>query len=140
MRAVRTIIAVGGDALLAFHVVDDHVHLLLRGDRRATDELAARIRRALERDLGVMLADPRPSLVEGDRLARNRLEYVLCQNEEHNLDRDDALWLGSSLWDYLGLRSIDGYQPDVRPLVPWYRPRHALSKIGLPELKMCEAT
>lgn len=91
--------------LLAFRLVDSHIHVLLLCDRRSAGELARRVA------LAVHAAVPPGAAFEQCRVRpftdaahlRNAFDYVLRQNARHGVAHDPR-HDGSVLPDLLGLR------------------------------------
>ncbi len=102
-RAVRAIVAAAGAALLAFHLSDTHVHVLVLANRARAGRLAQALSAALRRALRTCL--PPASITEingGDHLSA-AFEYVLCNDQRHGVEPDP--WReNTNLPDLLGAR------------------------------------
>ncbi len=104
-RLVRVVVRVVGAELLAFHISDTHVHVLVL----ATRLRAGRLAQALALALGTALEQKLPPAAitpvqDADHL-RAALEYVLCNDEKHGVVPDP--WReNTNLPDLLGARRV----------------------------------
>jgi hypothetical protein len=125
-RCVREIVATAGPRLLLFSLVDDHLHVVLRGDRLGY----------LVRDLQGVLSRVRPDLklddahvkdVEGRSHLTSLVHYFLRQTDKHALAGvHPALYSGSCFQDLVGVRILQGF--DLRGL------RAELPRLSMREL------
>ncbi|RME26697.1 MAG: hypothetical protein D6798_06175 [Deltaproteobacteria bacterium] len=133
-RAVRALARVGGDALLLFCVVDDHVHVVVRSEPDRTGRLARALLlalRAVAAD-GILPAHLRPVT---DRAHLQWLvRYVLHQPAKHALGTHPALWSGSCLPDLVGARVLPGaaLAATLAAQLPRLRQRTLFEAVGLP--------
>ena len=115
---VRLLHQLTGEQLLAFHIVDTHVHLLF-GAAASPAETARRIEIAWTlRTRGPGFEPARVRAIRDQHHLANTFLYVLRQAEHHGVHAD-ALREGSSLPDTLGLRLVDrGLPMRVRRELP----------------------
>ena len=120
-RAARRFLRFGRPArLLAFGVADTHMHALLACDRaragRFVHDLEVSLRHAL--GLTVPFAPARFTTVESQPHLRRAFDYVLRQDDRHDLGRD-PFRDGTSLPDLVGARLVGAWmRPLVRSLLP----------------------
>jgi len=110
---VRAILRHGLPAgLIAYAVVDTHLHALFVGERREVGEAMRRMELACHRLLGLRnrFDGARILPIRDQRHLRNVLPYVLRQVERHEL-LTDALQEGSAIHDLLGLRPVGAGLP-----------------------------
>ena len=104
---VRALVRTSGPQLALFNLVDEHLHLLARGERPA--RIAESVRRVLSakrRDL--KLTRPHVKLVRDQDHLRNLVPYILTQTDHHQIaGANPAVWTGSCLLDLIGARLID---------------------------------
>ena len=104
-RLVRVIVRVVGGTLLAFHISDTHVHVLVLADR----DRAGRLAQALGLALAAATAGALPPaaitpIQDADHL-RAAFEYVVCNDEKHGVVPDP--WReNSNLPNLLGARRV----------------------------------
>lgn len=130
--AVRTIGRVAAGLVVLLSLVDDHLHLLLLGDRPRISQLA--------HDLGLALRGIAPpglqpawfEAVTSRRHQQNLVEYLLTQVPHHGLPHHPALYTGNGFVDLVGARSVEGLEPCLAEVLPRYRLRDAYSAVGLP--------
>ncbi len=98
LAIIATIVRVCGDVLLLFAVVDDHVHLVLIGERFEVGRRTSGLVRALEASL-----EPARVRPVADRAHLRRLVgYVAGQPRHHGA----GSWEGTCLPDLLGARRL----------------------------------
>ncbi len=135
--AVRAIFAVVGDHLLLFCIVDDHVHVVVHGDRQRAGRLAQALLLSL-RALGapaLQAAHLRP--VENRRHLQWLVRYCIDQPRKHGLqqhgrDQRPALWTGSCFLDLVGARHIEGGALHIDRALPRLRLATVMEQAGLP--------
>ena len=93
-------------ALILFAVVDDHVHVVLYGDRAAVGAVVSGLSRALAALVNCELQPARICPVEGRDHLRRLVGYLAGQPAKHGI----SWWEGSCLLDLLGARQI-GFDP-----------------------------
>lgn len=108
---VRALERVAGDEMLLFTIVDDHLHLVIRSERRRAGYLGAAVRlafaaRSADRPLG--RADVRPVEGRGHLLYLVRT-YLPAQPAKHGLSSHPALYEGSGFLDLCGARALGGW-------------------------------
>ncbi len=116
--AVRLIAIRARGRVVLFCIVDDHLHVVVLGDRAA----AGRIGRALLYGLRTLAACPvEPAYI---RPVRNRshmawlVEYLLGQPRKHGLSTHPALWSGSCFADLVGARCVPGLELRIFDVLP----------------------
>lgn len=136
LEAVRRLIAAGGDELALYCIVDEHIHVVLYGER----ELASRRIRAITRSLrciaAVHLESPRIRPVNGRSHMETVFGYVLRQPGKHRLPGHSAIWAGSCLVDLVGARRLGDFQPCLRMAMPRVVVGDALEAVGLPRRRL----
>lgn len=117
-RAVRAIVAAAGAALLAFHLSDAHVHLLLLVDRARAGRLAQAVGAALKHALRAPLQPASITDITGGDHLSAAFEYVLCNDQRHGVEPDP--WReNTNLPDLLGARvTARGTAGRVRAVLP----------------------
>ncbi len=93
------------EPLLAFHVSDSHIHLLVAISRAAAGRLAQRLALALAPVVGTALDSARFAGVRDQAHLSNTFEYILRNDEKHRIT-PDAWRENSALPDLLGLRVL----------------------------------
>lgn len=102
--AVRTLLRLGGDGLLLFSIVDDHVHAVVEADSGA--QVARSLRMGLQ-PLTQAPVDPAHVRPVEDRGHLSWLvRYLLRQVDKHGLAEHPALWSGSCFQDLVGTRAV----------------------------------
>lgn len=133
---IRALAQVAGEHLLLFNLVDDHLHVVVRGayPRRIAD-IVRRVVRARRPDL--VIKPPHVEVVEGTDYLLTLVRYVLRQTDRHELAGVTgpamALWTGSCVQDLLLVRLLPGF--DATPLrseLPRLNQRVLLELVGLP--------
>jgi len=110
-RAVlRALARVAGRQAVLFCLVDDHLHLVVEGDRRVAGARASGLTRAL----GTMVTARTDGFhirpVEGRSHLEWLVGYVLTQTTRHGLAEHPALYEGSCFQDLVGARLLKGFQ------------------------------
>ena len=120
-RLARCVLKLGRKAiLLAFRLVDTHLHVLVKCDRRTAGELARRLEIALRQqlELPVPFATAHIKPVRDQRHLRHLFAYIFRQEEHHGVHVDPR-FEASNLPDLLGLRTVGSYTLDnVREHLP----------------------
>lgn len=119
LAIVATIVRVCGDLLLLFAVVDDHVHLVMIGDRFTVGRRVS----GLVRALGLDFAPARVRPVADRSHLRSLVGYVAGQPRHHGA----GTWDATCLPDLLGARRM-GF--DLGPLAAQL-PRENLASLAL---------
>lgn len=107
-RGVRSMARILKDQALLFCVVDDHLHLLVRGDRARVGHLGQAVVQSL---LPVVQGRFEPTWIGQVRSRRHLetlVEYLLLQTLHHKLSVHPASWTGSCIHDLLGTRLLSG--------------------------------
>lgn len=135
-RLVREIVRLGGDRLLLFCLVDEHLHAVLGGLR--IGYLGRDLRRLLLRlQPGIELARPHIQLVDSRAYLRRLVDYVLRQPAKHGLSDHPALWTGSCFQDLAGARLLPGFDPGLLAReLPRFRLREVFATVGLAPLAL----
>lgn len=110
-------------ALLLFAVVDDHVHVVLYGERAAVGAIVSGLSRALAAVVAVELQPARIRPIADRAHLRSLVGYLAGQPARHGI----ASWEGSCLLDLLGARRI-GF--DAGPIAEAL-PREAIAALAL---------
>lgn len=104
-RLVRVIVRVVGAELLAFHISDTHVHVLVLADRGRAGRLAQALGLALGAALEQALPPAAITAIEDADHLRAAFEYVVCNDEKHGVVPDP--WReNTNLPDLLGARRV----------------------------------
>lgn len=130
--ALHALTSIGGPRLLLFCVVDDHVHVVLRGDRATCGRLAGELSRSIARRSGQALGrtDLRP--VDGRTHLLTLVDYLLRQPIRHDLPGHPAAWEGSCFVDLVGARHLPGFVPTaILQELPRLEPSRFWSIVGL---------
>jgi REP element-mobilizing transposase RayT len=130
--AVRKIVSCAGSNLACFCIVDEHVHVVIRGQ----PEIMRRRVRAITRSLRNLSAIPMDAArirpIEDRQHAENVFGYVLDQPHRHGLPVHSALWSGNCLADMVGARCSSGLRLCHREVWPRHGAAEALAAVGLP--------
>lgn len=131
-----------GSRLMAFRVVDTHVHALLATPRAEAGRFATRALGSLVQalDLPVRFEPARLRPVEDQRHLRNAFDYVLRNHRHHDV-AGDTWHDASNLPDLLGLRTVGAHTiPVVRALLPRVTRDDLLAHLGVRELGLGPAS
>ena len=135
--AVRTLVRVLGRRLLLFSIVDEHIHLVIEGDRREKGAALGALHRSLRtvgKDAAFQAAWSEEVKTRSHLLSL--VDYVCRQPSRHNLTGRDALWEGSCLMDLIGARTVVGYDGSLfRTAAPRWREHDLLGKFNIRNLK-----
>jgi len=117
--------------VIAFHIVDTHIHALVVGTRERAGMFARRIEGTLQArlQLGCPFESARFSPVSDQLRLANTFAYVLDQAARHQL-ANDPLHEGSSVPDLVGLRVVhaDGVARCARSYLPRLRPQELAAR------------
>lgn len=105
-RAARLVARVGGQRLELFAIVDDHVHLLVRGDGGGA---ASGVSRAMKAAGTAGLQPAFLRAVEGRTHHTTLIGYLCKQVVKHGLREHPALYAGTCAPDLLGVRVLPGF-------------------------------
>jgi hypothetical protein len=109
--AARVVLEIGRRfRLLAFHLVDTHLHTLLCCSRRDAGNFARAVEGALRKRLGIPVAfeTARFTAVENQRHLERAFLYIMRQRTRHGLP-EEPTDEGSNLLDLRGLRVLGEY-------------------------------
>ncbi len=126
--------ALAGRALL-FSVVDDHVHLVLEGERKPVGHVAQAVAHRLAGLTSSPLDAARVRPVESRSHLTSLVRYLLLQPAHHRLKGHPALWTGSCLSELVGARAVPGLALRLGTHLPRFHARDALAIVGLPALE-----
>lgn len=140
LRAVHAVGRVSRGMLLAFNLVDNHLHLLSSGDRAMTGRLAGRIGRSLGAIASTPMAPGRPTPIRDRSHLRNTMRYLVQQPLNHEIGTHPALWAGSSFADLVGARYVPDLRLRAREELPRMTTTDLLAWAGLPEERLSAAT
>ena len=101
--AARLVARVGGERLELFAIVDDHVHLLVRGDGGGA---ASGMSRAMRAAGAAGLQHAFLRAVEGRTHHTSLIGYLCRQVVKHGLREHPALYAGTCAPDLLGVRAL----------------------------------
>lgn len=108
--------------LVLFCIVDDHLHLLLRGNRDFAGRVVARIKRTWADLLAGNVSDAFHRRVEGRRHLLSLIPYFLAQPRIHGLATPSAQWDGSCFYDLIGARRLAPLHLELPELLPRLSP------------------
>ena len=139
--AIHALARVGGDRLQLFSIVDDHVHVVVRGDRAEAGRLGRALRLALSQVASSKLSPSHVREVEGRNHLMWLVRYLLTQPAKHGLDTHPALYTGSCFPDLVGARLLPGVElkSKLEELLPRLRPAELYGHVGLPEGRVAPA-
>lgn len=126
--------------LLAYHLVDSHLHLVLLEAQARAMEFARNLESAITQrlDLGEGFARAHPEPIRDQRHLLNAFDYVLRQQSRHGLTWDPYL-LASNIPDLLGMRVLGNFTKEhLRQRLPRVRPSTLLKYHGLESLSSLE--
>lgn len=139
-RLVRVIVRVVGGALLAFHISDTHVHVLVLADRDRAGRLAQAVGLALAAATAGALPPAAITPIQNADHLRAAFEYVVCNDEKHGVVPDP--WReNSNLPDLLGARRVASSTVGaVRDHLPRIAGAHLRKLAGWIDLPLVVAT
>ncbi len=130
--AVRALArTVAGRAVL-FSIVDDHVHVVIMGDRPRAGRVARAVAIALGPRADAPLDAARIRPVENRSHLQWLVRYLLLQPVHHRLGIHPALYTGSCFPDLVGARLLPGLTLRIGDALPRFRPEEACGLVGLP--------
>ena len=136
LTAVRRLAAVAGPRVVLFCLVDEHVHVVLTGERVEVGRMARSVLLALRPWAAVSIDPARIRLVAGRAHLRRLVRYVLDQPRHHDLPGHPALWSGSCFVDLVGARVVPNLDLRIREVLPRFRLREAHEAVGLPPTRL----
>jgi len=92
--------------LVLFCIVDDHLHLVLRGSRSFAGQVVSRIKRSWKGLFAGETSDAFHRLVEGRRHLLTLIPYFFDQPRIHGLSTPAHQWDGSCFFDLVGARHL----------------------------------
>lgn len=137
-KVARALLERGEDyGLLAFRLVDNHLHALVTADAPAAAQLARRVEISLQRRRrpapGFARVYTKP--VDTQAHLRNVFDYLLEQESHHGVNTD-PLHEGGILPDLLGMRPLGAWATaNVRAHLPRVNRRTLLKALGTPTLE-----
>ncbi|MBW2734605.1 MAG: hypothetical protein JRH20_19630 [Deltaproteobacteria bacterium] len=116
--AIRRLAKLGFDGLVLFCIVDDHVHLVLRGSRSFAGKVVSRIKQSWEDffagDVGGAFHRP----VEDRSHLLSLISYFFDQPRIHGLGAAPHQWDGSCFFDLVGARWLPALRLELLDLLP----------------------
>ncbi len=139
-RVVTAVLeACDGAPLLAFHLSDSHLHVLVALDRVAAGRLARKLRLKLHSVLGPSVTGTNHTAIRDAAHLANTFEYVLRNDEKHGVAPDPWRENGA-LPDLLGLRVLPSTLiREVRRTLPRIHGADLRAMAGWPEIAPSEA-
>ena len=134
-QALHRLAAVVRDRALLFCLVDDHVHLVARGERAEGGRLARAALLSL-RTLAPRLEPAHIRPVDGRSHLLHLVRYCLLQPQHHGLAGHPALYTGSCFLDLVGARRLPGLRLPLSEALPRLRGRELLAIVGLTEERL----
>lgn len=131
LHAVRTLARIIPQDMALFCVVDDHDHLVLRGERPRAGLLGRSVRLALGHDARGRLEPARIRPVESRSHMLWLVRYVLTQAPHHGLPTHPALCSGSCFLDLVGARVIPGFTLCLGEVLPRLQRSELYRIVGL---------
>lgn len=129
---LRAIATSGGESIILFALVDDHVHIVVYVDPVKLPMLVRSLSTVLTNRAAVPLAPTFVREVESRQHLRNLVDYCLTQISHHGLPWSAATDTGSCFPDLVGARRIPGMQLPIARALPRLRLREAYNVVGLP--------
>lgn len=136
LLAIKKIAAAARHELTMFCIVDDHIHVVLYGDRPTIARRARAITRILRRLAAVPIDTPRIRPINGRAHMTSVFGYILRQPEHHGLPGHPALWSGSCLLDLVGARRVEGGELHLNAVMPRATAGDAMEALGLPRWRL----
>ena len=138
LAAVRSMARVAGEWAMLFAIVDDHVHMVLSGDRKAAGRVARNGLVALRKHAAATLDPAHIRPVETRAHQQWLVTYLLEQPRKHGLPAHPALWSGSCFADLVGARTVPGFSLPTKlaEALPRFRLREAHAAVGLPPTEL----
>ncbi len=120
-----------GPWLVAFGIVDDHLHLELVCSRVRAGKLSRAVLLGLRPIAEVGFEPSFIKPVESRAHLLRLVGYCIEQPRRHGLGEHPALWSGSCFPDLVGARAIDGLRLRIGEVLPRYRAADAWRAAGL---------
>jgi len=130
--ALLVLVRASGSYLVAFSIVDDHLHVVVVCSREVAGRLSRAIVLGLRPIAGRSFEPSYIRPVESRAHLMRLLGYTIEQPAKHGLSVAPALWSGSSFSDIVGARAIEGLHLRVADVLPRYRRADAWAAAGLP--------
>lgn len=136
LAILRAIARIARERLLAFGLVDEHLHALVETlDPGRLAQALQLAMRALQPELSWQPAHVVP--VKTDRHLRRLIPYFLEQPIKHGLPGHPALWPGSCCTDLLGARLLPGFSlAPLKRAWPRVNQRTVLSTLNMPQVRI----
>ncbi len=128
--AVLVIVHHAARWLVAFGIIDDHLHVELACSRSRAGKLKRAIVLGLRPISGRDFEPPFLKPVESRAHLLHLVSYCIEQPAKHGLGIHPALWSGSCFYDLVGARVIGGLELRVADVLPRYRIRDAWRAAG----------
>lgn len=131
-RRAAILILVGHAApwLVAFGVVDDHLHVVVVCSRERAGKLSRAIVLGLRPISGLGFEPSYIKQVESRAHLLRLVGYCIEQPQKHGLAEAPALWSGSCFSDIVGARAIAGLRLRIPEVLPRYRSADAWRAAG----------
>lgn len=143
LRLVQHLTQLGGPSLVAFCIVDDHLHSFHVGPRRRVGAVAS----GMSQTIATATEPAFIKEVRGRSYRNWLLRYILTQVLKHRLPGPPALWSGSSFLDLVGARLLPGFDRTVvTHVLPRTRVDFIFQELGLtaepilPGDELCDTT
>jgi len=130
--AVLALVLHAGPWLVAFGIVDDHLHVVVACARKRAGKVRRAILLGLRPLAGLGFEPSFIKQVESRSHLLRLLSYCIEQPAKHGLAVHPAAWSGSCFSDLVGARAIDGLALRVPEVLPRYRPADARRAAGCP--------
>lgn len=131
-RAIHAIARAGGNELVAFCLVDDHIHLVVLASQARVGHLSRTVLLSLAPIAGAPLDPAHRRMVDGRSHLEWLMRYCLMQPAKHDIGVHPALWSGSFFLDLAGARLVPGIRLRIPDALPRFRLGTAFSYLGLP--------
>ncbi len=120
-KALLVLVRHAGPWLIAFCVVDDHLHVLVVCSRERAGKLRRAIVMGLRPVAGLGFEDTYIKPVETRAHLKSLVAYCIEQPKRYGLGVPSAVWSGSCFSELVGARRIDGLLLRVAEVLPRYR-------------------
>lgn len=129
--AIRALAKVSKNRIVAFAVMDDHIHVVLFEDSGAERHRAKALLQALSPLTSVGIERAHIVPIESRIHMHRELMYMLRQPSHHKLKGHEALWRGSCFPDLVGARYVEGLQLQVEKALPRFNVGQILGAMGV---------